>query len=71
MIAEVFFFFFFSAWSVRIQLGGKFRDCYIVGQSPPSRMAKTIIDSNMGVEPKIGVPKMDGENNGKPYEQMG
>ena len=26
----------------------------------------------MGVEPKIGVqyPKMDGENNGKPYEQM-
>ena len=20
--------------------------------------------------PKIGVPKMDGENNGKPYEQM-
>ena len=27
---------------------------------------------NMGVEPKIGFfsPKMDGENNGKPYEQM-
>ena len=27
----------------------------------------------MGVEPKIGgfTPKMDGENNGKPYEQMG
>ena len=26
----------------------------------------------MGVEPKIGgkLPKMDGENNGKPYEQM-
>ena len=26
----------------------------------------------MGVEPKIGgkPPKMDGENNGKPYEQM-
>ena len=26
----------------------------------------------MGVEPKIGVKpfKMDGENNGKPYEQM-
>ena len=29
----------------------------------------------MGVEPKIGgvfpfSPKMDGENNGKPYEQM-
>ena len=27
----------------------------------------------MGVEPKIGgwkTPKMDGENNGKPYEQM-
>ena len=28
----------------------------------------------LGVEPKIGVgvkpPKMDGENNGKPYEQM-
>ena len=27
----------------------------------------------MGVEPKIGAckhPKMDGENNGKPYEQM-
>ncbi len=27
----------------------------------------------MGVNPKIGVdfsPKMDGENNGKPYEQM-
>ena len=26
----------------------------------------------MGVEPKIRVqyPKMDGENNGKPYEQM-
>ena len=25
----------------------------------------------MGVEPKIGEhPKMDGENNGKPYEQM-
>ena len=25
---------------------------------------------NMGVEPKIMVPKIDGENNGKPYEQM-
>ena len=25
----------------------------------------------MGVPPKIGeTPKMDGENNGKPYEQM-
>ncbi len=26
----------------------------------------------MGVEPKIGgeTPNMDGENNGKPYEQM-
>jgi len=25
----------------------------------------------MGVEPRIGKhPKMDGENNGKPYEQM-
>ena len=22
----------------------------------------------LGVDPKIGVPKMDGENNGKPYE---
>ena len=28
--------------------------------------------SDMGVEPKIGgkSPKLDGENNGKPYEQM-
>ena len=28
--------------------------------------------SQMGVEPKIGdfTPQMDGENNGKPYEQM-
>ena len=24
----------------------------------------------MGVEPKIGYTKMDGENNGTPYEQM-
>ena len=24
----------------------------------------------MGVEPKIGVPPKDGENSGKPYEQM-
>ena len=32
-----------------------------------------ITGRQMGVSPKIGVftPKMDGENNGKPYEQMG
>ena len=36
-------------------------------------MVAQILRRQMGVNPKIGVvftPKMDGENNGKPYEQM-
>ena len=32
--------------------------------------ATTSTYTNMGVEPRIEYPKMDGENNGKPYEQM-
>ena len=39
---------------------------------PPSRahFPKPLVKNGLGVSKNRGTPKMDGENNGKPYEQM-
>ena len=46
------------------------KPCTMLGTSEPLQL-KVAIDVYIWVFPKIGIPpKMDGESNGKPYEQM-